>query len=447
MRRTFKVALFAVSLAFVSSIAAQQRPIPVGPVSSDTYRTTYLRLGGGNDDGLLYEPVKPGPNAHIALVTAHPNGDAFNAIQTTEMAKRGYTVLAVVHRGDTSDLTVLAQPLSKAVEYLRTIKGVEHVVIMGHSGGGELVTFYQNLAEHGPSACNGPEKIFPCNGKGLSGLGKPDAIVILDSTLGAFHQMSAVDPAVDGDKRITSLDMFAAANGYDPKQHQATYSAEFAKRFYAAQSARNNAIIDSALARLKAIEAGKGEFTDDEPLLIRGMGENAGGTRLYQPDPAFAAHTKKPHTLLKADGTTPVMIVPSVRGPVGQQFAEQLNALSVMSQDTTVRKFLVHSAIRTTADFAITADGITGVDWKSAITSAPGNAEGITVPALIVSNTCHYLMMQDEILYDHLASKDKTLVYNEGSTHMFTPCKPEYGDTTKRAFDYVNGWLNKPGRF
>ena len=445
--RIVKIASLVVLTALVSSIAAQQRAIPVGPVSTAAYSTTYIRLGGMNDEGLLYEPVTPGPNARIAIVTSHPNGDAFTAIQTTEMAKRGYRVLGVVHRGDTSDLTVLAQPLSKAVEYLRSIKGVEHVVIMGHSGGGELVTFYQNLAEHGPSACNGAEKIYPCNGKGLSGLGKPDAIVILDSTLGAFHQMSAVDPAVDGDKRIASLDMFSPANGYDPVAKQAKYSADFAKRFYAAQAARNNAIIDSALARLKAIETGKGEFTDDEPLVIRGLGENAGGARLYQPDPAFAARTKKPHTLLKADGTVVETIVPSVRGPVGQQFAEQLNVLSVMSQDTTVRKFLVHSALRVTADFAITADGITGVDWKSTITSAPGNAEGITVPALIVSNTCHYLMLQDEILYNHLASKDKTLAYNEGSTHMFTPCKPEYGDTTKRAFDYVDGWLSKPGRF
>jgi hypothetical protein len=26
------------------------------------------------------------------------------------------------------------------------------------------------------------------------------------------------------------------------------------------------------------------------------------------------------------------------------------------------------------------------------------------------------------------------------------PCKPEYGDTSKRAFDYLENWLKKPGR-
>jgi hypothetical protein len=56
-------------------------------------------------------------------------------------------------------------------------------------------------------------------------------------------------------------------------------------------------------------------------------------------------------------------------------------------------------------------------------------------------------MVPDEIVFDHLASKDKTLVYVEGSTHVFNPCKPEYGDTAKRAFDYVDSWLAKPQRF
>ncbi|MGA2889020.1 MAG: hypothetical protein ABSE51_13285 [Terracidiphilus sp.] len=40
--------------------------------------------------------------------------------------------------------------------------------------------------------------------------------MILDSTLGVYRQISAIDPAVDGDKRILSLDMFAAAKGHYP---------------------------------------------------------------------------------------------------------------------------------------------------------------------------------------------------------------------------------------
>jgi hypothetical protein len=117
-----------------------------------------------------------------------------------------------------------------------------------------------------------------------------------------------------------------------------------------------------------------------------------------------------------------------------------------MSQETTVRQFLSHSAIRMAADFAITEDDIVGVDWRSATSSLPGNAEGISVPALVLSSTCHYLIVPGEIVFDHLASKDKTLAYVEGAAHSFAPCRPEYGDTVRRAFDYVDLWLSDTNR-
>jgi hypothetical protein len=62
-----------------------------------------------------------------------------------------------------------------------------------------------------------------------------------------------------------------------------------------------------------------------------------------------------------------------------------------------------------------------------------------------------------ETVRGHAKSSDKTLAYVEGATHNFSPCKqcavakglPEdyYGDTVKTLFDYVDGWLSKPGRF
>ena len=423
------------------------RPAPVGPVQSEKFRTTYVRLGSDNDEGLLYEPVTPGANSRIALVYAHPNGNTFNVAVGPEMASRGYRVLMVNHHGEQDDANLFAPAISRGIGYLRTLPGVQRVVIAGHSGGGHLVTWYQNVAEHGPSACQGAEKIYPCPGEGLVGLAKPDGIILLDSTLGAFHQMSAVDPAVDGSKRKPALDMFTAANGYDIEGKRARYSPEFAKRFHAGQAARNARIVDNALERLQAITQGKGQFSDDEPLVIQGMGANAAGARLYQPDTAFVAHTKKPHMLLKADGTEPEMIVPSVRPPSGQQAIGALGTLRVMTQDTTVRHFLANSAIRTTPEYAITVDDIVGVDWASATTSTPANAAGITVPALVMPMTCHYLVVPNEIIFDHLSSKDKTFVAVEGAVHNFTPCRPEYGDTVKRAFDFVDTWLGKAGRF
>jgi hypothetical protein len=46
-----------------------------------------------------------------------------------------------------------------------------------------------------------------------------------------------------------------------------------------------------------------------------------------------------------------------------------------------------------------------------------------------------------------LAAQDKEIVGLEGANHGLQPCRPEFGDTFKRAFDFVDSWLSKSGRF
>jgi hypothetical protein len=97
-------------------------------------------------------------------------------------------------------------------------------------------------------------------------------------------------------------------------------------------------------------------------------------------------------------------------------------------------------------------DDITGVIYSSSNTSAPSNVEGVTVPLLIVAMTGHYFIVPDEIIYNHAASKDKTLVFKEGAVHGLTPCTAcatalglpanYFGDTVGRLFDYIDEWVS-----
>jgi hypothetical protein len=320
-------------------------------------------------------------------------------------------------------------------------------VLVGHSGGGHLVALYQNMAENGPSACNGPEKLYPCDTRRASGLERPDGLILLDPTLGAFHQASSIDPAGGKHRRPVATDMFAPANGYDLTMRSALYPDSFIRRFHAAQRARNGQIVDQALARLAAINKGSGAFKDDEPFVIPGMGVTSAGARLYQPDTRLLSRTKGAWPLLKADGSVQIGPILSTRPPTGQQTIEALGTLEQMTQNTTVRRFLGNAAIRIDSDFAITTDDIIGVDWRSAISSTPANAEGISVPTLVLTMGCHYLVVPDEIIFNHLKSRDKTFAVVEGATHVFTPCKADYGDTVKRSFDAVGDWLGQDGRF
>lgn len=454
-----KVALLALAAALAAPLPAQRPPANaaadeaeddaagvIGPFRSDRFRTTYVRLGR-QAEGLLYEPTSAGHKAKIALVYSHPNGDVMGAAAGEEMASRGYPILMVNYRGVAQPTDAYLPAISRAFGYLRALPGVTKVVAVGHSGGGHLMPLYVNVALNGAKACNGPEKIYPCR-PGLDGLVRPDGLVLLDPTFGALHQASSVDPAqTDGGPRKADVDMFAAANGYDAAAGRGRYPPAFAQRFHAAQAARNATIVDGALTRSAALKAGAGSFSDDEPLVIRGMGVNATGARLYQPDTSYVSRTKRPHLLLRADGTEEQTIIRSVRAPSGRRAAQQLDSLAAMSQNTTVRRFLASSAIRTLPGYAFTADDVVGVDWRSAISSSPSNAEGITVPSLVLTMSCHYLVVPGEIIFDHLAARDKTYAAVEGATHSFGPCRPEYGDTRKRTFDYVDRWLSAAGRF
>lgn len=452
-----KPGILAVLILSVCAIAQSQetpaeRPTTagnavMGPIKTDRYHANFVQLGASNMDGVLYEPDKPGPNSHIALVYTFPRA-TFGAMPPRELASRGYRVLLVTPYAEgESPMDGLAET-SRGVTYMRSLPGVKRVVVMSHSGGGRMMAFYATVALNGPAACQGPEILYPCKTEEASGLAKPDGVVLLDPAWGALNTASSMDPAYDGNNRSKlDLDMYTAANGYDAKTGSAKYSAEFIKRFYAAQSARNMQMIDSAAARLKLLEQGKGDFIDDEPFIVPGAVNGGNAASLYHTDLSLLSHTKQPHMLLKADGSTPKVIVHSVRPATGLQDARNVGSLSNATLNYTVRHFLASDALRTTKDFALTADDIVGVDWKSSMRSTPGSAEGITVPTLVLTMTCFHLVVAGEVTYNHLAAKDKTYAAVEGALHGFAPCKPEYGDTVKRTFDFVDGWLAKPGRF
>jgi pimeloyl-ACP methyl ester carboxylesterase len=414
---------------------------------AQSVRTTFVSLGPAN--AILMEPSAPGVKSRIALVYTYPlaslslsspRRNNFNHPSGPQLASRGYRVLLLNNYNERVGYESYVADISRAIKYFRSLQGVERVLLLGHSAGGPLVAFYQNVAENGPRACQGPEKIYPCRGE-LDNLPKADGIVMMDSHLGeGFRAMTYVDPAISEAhprQRNAALDLFDPANGYNAAANSANYSDTFVKKFFAAQAARNEKLIAAAQARLSAIEKGQSKYKGDEPFEI----PEICCARLLQADTKLVSHTKGTHPLLKTDGTMPTQIIKSVRPPMGQD--DGIGAYEQYS----VRGFLAGQALRTTPEYMMTEDSITGVDWASSSTSAPTNVERIRVPLLIMTMTCHYFVVPDEIIFDHAGSKDKQIAYVEGASHGFTPCRPEYGDTMKRTFDYVDGWLSDARRF
>lgn len=408
-------------------------------------KRSYVRLGA-DANALLIEPAQPNPREHIVAINVHPdNLNTFDYFIGRTMAPRGYRVIEINFYGKEQTFEVFLKPIAAAIRYARSLPGVDKVILVGHSGGGPELTFYQEVAEKGAAACQQADRLYPCKGTGLADLPKADAMLVLEANIGAPHRMMGMDPSIVGNKPAPhdpALDGYAAANGFDPASGTAHYSAAFVKRYDAAMHQRSAGLIGTAKARLSALEAGKGLFADDEPFLVVGNATSSLGPRLNLQDGSLLAETHGAHMLLKADGTRPVAVVASTRKAAAPR-PDVRNTLDDTVFNTTVRHYLSFSAITTTPDFAITRNDIKGVDWRSSANSAVGSVEGITVPTLVMAGSCTIHMVPLEIVFDHAAAHDKDFVVVDGGTHEFTPCRPEFGDSQKRAFDYVDDWLAK----
>ena len=102
----------------------------------------------------------------------------------TELSTRGFLVLCMNPRFDNNEAAVrwedIALDVRSGVSFLRRQPGIAKVVLWGFSGGGPTTTFYQAVAENGPSYCQGPGKLIEC-GDDLAGLPPADALILVDA--------------------------------------------------------------------------------------------------------------------------------------------------------------------------------------------------------------------------------------------------------------------------
>jgi hypothetical protein len=324
--------------------------------------------------------------------------------------------------------------------------------------GAPMMAFYQNVAENGTKVCTGAEKLIPCDTSALASLPAADGLILFDAHLGeSLATYTYVDPAIVDNtfgSRVASLDMFSAANGYNATTNGASYSDAFKKSFLSAQAARNDQLNSQALlllAQKRASTNNPNAMGDDIPFTV--VGSTA--ARLWQPDLSLVQCTQKAHTLLSHDGTRPSQVVCSVRPPSGGA-ADGLSAASTLA--VNVRIWLGAHGMRTAGAYTQTKDDISGVDYTSTATSTVGNIPGVTKPLLIVSNSGHYFIRPDEIVFDAAKMADKTYAIEEGSVHGGTECtacekqlnlaQPGsattfgfYGDTFTRTMDYMAEWI------
>jgi hypothetical protein len=433
-------------LALISAATVASRIESAQSAPAVSYTVSTVLVGRGAI-GALYQPTSPTAAASTAFVLTHEDANFIGTTPCVQLAQRGFTVLCVKSEFSQQAAVswdALALDVAASVKYLRATSTVKKVVLVGYSGGGAIMSYYQNVAQNGLAACQAPERLDPCS-SALAGMSPADGVVLLDAIPGiAFSDLTALDASVVNEQNLRAgneaLDMFAAQNGYQPNG-SSDYTPAFVNRYTAGQGSREDRLIAQAQQLETEIRRGSGQYSNDAPMPV-----GRDDARIWEADLQLLSHTQGRYPLISPEhpnGGAP-QVVDSVRvtsaDPASNaEWDSRKGGFSAAS-------FLSVGALRA-PDLHITADSITGIDWGSSNTATVSNVTGVRSPMLIMSMTGHYWVVPSEMYYRAATqTPDKTLVYVEGATHGLTPCGPcaqtpgEFGDTVKEIFDYLAAW-------
>ena len=428
--------LFLTSSLIGSAQASNVKPAVVGNTGTASagntgttspsvpYTTSLVLIGPNQLIGGLYQPVSPDPNQSIALLLTHGDANFIGTTPCLQLAQRGFTVLCVKTQYDAEGPVIwdnLALDVSVSVSYLRSLPTVKKVLLVGYSGGGAIVSYYQNVAENGIATCQAPARLDPCSSS-LANMSPADGVVMLDSVAGAYNRFIDLDASIVNEKNLnlrdSALDMFNPANGYNPNG-SSNYSRAFIDRYTVAQGQREARIVAMAERDLKEIANGTAQYSDDVPFPT-----GRDNAEISEADLNVIAHTQGEYPVISPQypNGSPPQVVNSNR-PVTNNEASDLS-WTAKPGDFTAESYMSTSAI-IAPDLHITADSITGVDWASTNTSPIVNVAGIKTPILFMGLTASMdtdPVTQEMFYQAAVNTTNKTLVYVYGATHGLTPC-------------------------
>ena len=400
-------------------------------------------------DGLAmyYCPEETKPGGAAGVVIMHCDQNYMPMAMGPMLAARGCRVVACEAK-EGGILEDKFSVIDRAARFLRS-HGAEHIVLMGHSGGATLMTAYQAVAENGADIFRGPRMIWQCRADGE--YLPADGIMLIDANYGnGVMALLSLDPAIEEEGRGTQLDpqwdIFSEANGYDPAG--AHYSAEFIRRYRAAQVRRSNALIAAAQDRLAAIEAGTGNYLDDEPFPIAGASQIKPNNRMLPQDLRQLSHTKGEYDLIHGDGTVTHEVIRCLRNAEVDRCFTMYYGMG--ANKNTVRGFLSAQAIRADeASFNVGESSVDGVDWDSSFASPIGNIRHIHVPLLAIGMTGSYEYLASEMICERAPMEDKTIAFVRGADHNLNPNRSaerypgEFGDTAGACCDFMAAWMKR----
>jgi pimeloyl-ACP methyl ester carboxylesterase len=436
--------LFAFLLGVCASVAAtgsmaQDDADAGGNPARSAVNASYVPLGRAN--GALYRPASGTP--HTAFILMHRTASFLRHVGCGELSDRGFLVLCMEPSAVDNEAIVnwdqTMLDIRAGVEFLRKQPGINRVVLFGHSGGGAVMASYQAIAEKGSAYCRAPGKIQPCSDR-VANLPAADAVVFADShPSDGIMLMRDLNPSVkvDKDGAISidpALDPFSPANGFSPAGSH--YSKEFYTRYFAAQAAQLNALLDKAQAQISDAKA-HGFVRANQDVVMFPTTRASGWLPRWDAGIPGTRSTVRPEKLLKNDGSVATQVVTTVATTTAPN---DLKTLQTRYWTTT--SLVGAHAVRA-------RDSQVDLDYCSTNSSSICAAQFVSVPVLVAGMGGYMFVVDSERLFDHTASKDKDFIVVEGALHGINECKAcekepgQYKNSTKNFFDYVRDWTNK----
>jgi len=390
-----------------------------------------LRAQDGRSSwGVLYTPKDKMPQT--AILAMHPRGNQSRNARFLPLLEAGFATFGHNNRYMSNDRDGIHEhmllDIAAGVSFLKG-RGFEKIVLLGQSGGGSLMAFYQAQAVTKPpgrvssTPAGDPPDLNEFNLPPGDGL----LLVIPHIGEGKILEMR-IDPSVskEGDPLSIdpSLDMFNPANGFRFPPENTTYSQEFIARYLEGQRARMARLDSWARDAIEEQNRYKGliekpDFKNLPPAqqqLIERHSNTAGMMTIYRTwaDLRYMDLGIDPsdRTVGENSGTTPWLANYS-RSPSPVYISP--------------RAFL---------------------STRSSISSNAVSVENlpqVRVPLLIVQGTAHRAIYPSETqaLFEAAGSEDKELVWIVGGDVSFNPSGPKagQGDQRQQSTDAMVSWM------
>lgn len=422
------VAFSAVFLYFQGLPEAQKSPEVTVEVVNLTAED------GGRSRGFFYKRADQNPKTVVVMM--HPTGDSTQEWRTRPLAEYGFATFGMAGRWvNNEELHVheeLPLDIAAGIKWLKENKGITHVVLLGHSGGGQLMAFYQSLAVTPPP--NRPKSTPAGDSPDLNKFMFPpaDGLILSAAHWGRGHGLTLrLDPSVvdenDPLKTDPSLDMYNPANGFRRPPESSKYSPEFIQKYRAAQVERMKRL-DAKARRMLEEEKRSKKMMESPDFKKKPLAEQLEIERRAVENQFMAVHRTEADLRF-----TDLSLDPSDR------------LVGLNQSPYTFRPDLQNHSIYGRPRFISPRAFLSSRSGISAETSLLENLKALTLPALVICGTAdrQEWPQQQTANLEALGSKDKSIVFIEGADHPYNPSGPKAGkgDQRARAAKAIADWL------